>query len=122
MFVMAKVKNIFSVEHFTFTDLHSMNVYDHEYSWNFNRENDNIQNLNIGLLTWEIDKFDGPLEYKTFINIEHDLKQKIFESFISFHFKILPRNKPDRATMRPDCILTWSEIRADRVRQMDEQT
>ena len=91
MFVMAKVKNIFSVEHFTFTDLHSMNVYDHEYSWNFDREHDNIQNLNIGLLTGEIDKFDGPLEYKTFINIEHDLKQKIFESFISFHFKILPK-------------------------------
>jgi len=24
--------------------------------------------------------------------------------------------------MRPDCVLTWSEIRADCVRQMDEQT
>ena len=32
------------------------------------------------------------------------------------------RNKPDRATMRPDCVPTWSEIRADCVRQMDEQT
>ena len=31
-------------------------------------------------------------------------------------------NKPDRATMRPDCVLTWSEIRAECVRQMDEQT
>jgi len=33
-----------------------------------------------------------------------------------------PINKPDRATMRPDCVPTWSEIRADCVRQMDEQT
>ena len=28
-------------------------------------------------------------------------------------------NKPDRATIRPDCVLTWNEIR---VRQLDEQT
>ena len=32
------------------------------------------------------------------------------------------RKKPDRAKMRPDCVLTWSEIRADCVRQKDEQT
>ena len=31
-------------------------------------------------------------------------------------------NKPDRATMRPDCVPTWSEIRAACVRRMDEQT
>ena len=31
-------------------------------------------------------------------------------------------NKPDRATMRPDCVLAWSEIRAHCVRHMDAQT
>ena len=34
--------------------------------------------------------------------------------------KDVSKNKPDRATMRPDCVPTWSEIRADCVGQMDE--
>ena len=38
------------------------------------------------------------------------------------HIHNKQQNKPDRATMRPDCVPTWSEIRADCVRQMDEQT
>ena len=40
----------------------------------------------------------------------------------NYVFVRMKTNKPDRATMRPDCVLTWSEIRADCVRQMDEQT
>ena len=42
----------------------------------------------------------------------HDHKQACFDS----------SNKPDRATMRPDYVLTWSEIRTDIARQMDGQT
>ena len=47
--------------------------------------------------------------------------------FLAFWYFVLgsfypTSNKPDRSTMRPDCVLAWSEIRAHCVRQMDEQT